>query len=260
MEEIISSLIVNAKNNLNASKLLFENRLYSESIFMLQQSIEKANKAIALMSNLISITDLYNIKHNQLKILRKTLNNLNLNSNDKVFDAVFAHIHPTESLVDEKEDIIKTISNLSLNELYNLSDERINQLLNKLDDSLTSFPEIFKTKENRDLILQKALENSNLTNESIQQIKQLMSDDSGYKFNPDEIVIINAYIIFTLLGLLTCPHAEQSRYPTFDEFGKNVICPTSVYNENYKLILYYKRIIQTAEIGIEILVKTNEVE
>jgi HEPN domain-containing protein len=40
-------LLMIAKKDLQASRVLFDNRLYPQAIFFFQQSVEKANKSLA---------------------------------------------------------------------------------------------------------------------------------------------------------------------------------------------------------------------
>ena len=49
-EDFLISLIEIAKSDLAASKLLFDNGLYLQSTFYLQQGVEKGNKAFAIFN------------------------------------------------------------------------------------------------------------------------------------------------------------------------------------------------------------------
>jgi HEPN domain-containing protein len=46
--DIVNSLLKIAKSDLRASKLLYKEKLYSQSIYFFQQSIEKSNKVLTI--------------------------------------------------------------------------------------------------------------------------------------------------------------------------------------------------------------------
>ncbi len=74
MNENVSIWIDLSLSDLKSSKLLYENGHFRTSYFFFQQATEKANKALALLGGLLSENELKeNIKHDQLKIYRKTL-------------------------------------------------------------------------------------------------------------------------------------------------------------------------------------------
>jgi len=67
-------ILIIAKDDLISSHTLFRKGLYPQSLFFLQQSIEKANKALALDCGIIKPDDLHKeIGHNTYKIYNKYL-------------------------------------------------------------------------------------------------------------------------------------------------------------------------------------------
>ena len=62
-----------SKSDLNSSKILHENGHYRNSYFLFQQTTEKANKAFALISEILTETELKTIQHDQTKIYRKAI-------------------------------------------------------------------------------------------------------------------------------------------------------------------------------------------
>lgn len=63
-----------AKSDLKASRVLYENRLYPQAVFYFQQSVEKANKSLALVTKLVTEKELYrNIGHQAIKIHEKAI-------------------------------------------------------------------------------------------------------------------------------------------------------------------------------------------
>lgn len=67
-----TELLKIAKMDLHASRVLYENRLYPQSIFYFQQSVEKACKAFALITNQVTEKELpRKIGHDAIKIYER---------------------------------------------------------------------------------------------------------------------------------------------------------------------------------------------
>jgi len=62
-----------ARNDLEASKCLFERELYPQAVFYLQQSIEKATKSFGLLNDVIKEDELKHVSHNPLKVYKKSI-------------------------------------------------------------------------------------------------------------------------------------------------------------------------------------------
>lgn len=73
-----------SRENLRAAKILFKNELFPESVYMLQQSVEKAAKSFGLMLRLVKPKELRSISHLTARVLLTRTEN-------------FAH-HTTRSL------------------------------------------------------------------------------------------------------------------------------------------------------------------
>ena len=72
---MISTELLNiAKSDLKASRVLYENQLYPQAIFYFQQSVEKANKSLALVTKQVNEKELHrNIGHKAIKIHEKAI-------------------------------------------------------------------------------------------------------------------------------------------------------------------------------------------
>ncbi len=62
-----------ALSDLKSASLLYDNEHYRTSYFFFQQASEKANKALALLNGKLSKKEFDDIKHDQLKIYKKTI-------------------------------------------------------------------------------------------------------------------------------------------------------------------------------------------
>jgi len=60
---VISFLKI-AKTDLRSSKILYENKLYLQSVFLLQQTIEKCNKALAIQGEFFGLEEIKSFGHN----------------------------------------------------------------------------------------------------------------------------------------------------------------------------------------------------
>ena len=72
---MISTELLNiAESDLEASRVLYENKLYPQAIFYFQQSVEKANKSLALVTKHVTEKELSgNIRHEAIKIHEKAV-------------------------------------------------------------------------------------------------------------------------------------------------------------------------------------------
>ncbi|APH38228.1 HEPN domain-containing protein [Methanohalophilus halophilus] len=62
-----------AKSDLKSSVVLYENKCYPQSIFFFAQSVEKANKALALSSGKFDEESMLEIRHDPMEIYKRML-------------------------------------------------------------------------------------------------------------------------------------------------------------------------------------------
>jgi hypothetical protein len=62
-----------AKSDLSACRVLHANHLFAQAYFYFQQSVEKCNKALGLKLEVITVDDLSDFKHDQIKIYRELI-------------------------------------------------------------------------------------------------------------------------------------------------------------------------------------------
>lgn len=262
-----------AKRDLEASKFLFGRKLYSHSIFYLQQAIEKATKSFGIWNKTITETDAKNaIGHKAWKVYSKIFNEMK----DKVVNLE----KRLEAFPKLKEvDLIKEI--------------KINKLKNRLDEHQKMFPnenvawkisfsgeelqniviDIDKLRDElrREIIIEineKEIEN---LKEKLYQLLDVFTEINpitveetkkglGKVITPQVIIdilkklpiseLIFCYLSLFYLSLIFSPHAIRSRYPQ-ENFN-----PLEVYNEKMPLIQMLDSFIKIAE---ETLEKLNHV-
>lgn len=236
MKSNILELIEISKNDLKASKILYSNKLYSQSIYMLQQSSEKAIKAYVA---LISGVDLDELKRKTLhvspvafvtvveKIWIFVINVLRLIADDFNFGKKF------DTKLDEqirKETIFN--NNLKFNykkirELYNksgedlvfLEGEYIKAILEIIDfvethiDFFSTFVSMYLTRFLLSFEINTKIELS-------ETICNLFYEHQTSQLRISRLIII---------ALITYPHVGYSRYP-------NEILNPSEYNQKLGII------------------------
>jgi hypothetical protein len=71
--ETVNSFLKLAKGDLQSSKILHKARLFPQSIYSFQQAVEKANKALVIYADFLTLTDAQKLSHNHLKLVRQVL-------------------------------------------------------------------------------------------------------------------------------------------------------------------------------------------
>lgn len=261
-----------ADKDLEAAKCLYDKELYPQSIFYLQQSVEKAAKSFGLVMGIISENELKGregVGHHPYKIYKK-LFSMQKKSLKKINEGI-------KKAPNVKElPLIKTID---LNKIPNETDE----LLNFFDDLRQGEDIFFLSNEEiegwiEDLNKLKAeVEELNegattfsISNEEFDRVKQgvLKSFDALYEYKPQKIekmrkVLDNAItpdqveemikmispplndgvfvsVSLLYLSIITFPHVV-SRYPN-DDFN-----PLEIYNRDLPIIQSFNELNEIME-------------
>lgn len=72
-KQLINELLEIAKKDIEASSLLYKQKLYAQSYFYFQQATEKATKAYFLFLDLIDGKKVFDVRHDLFKLHRKIL-------------------------------------------------------------------------------------------------------------------------------------------------------------------------------------------
>jgi HEPN domain-containing protein len=258
-----------ARKDLEAVRCLLHQRLYPQSIFYMQQAVEKATKSLALHLGIITETETRDIGHKTqlvyvkvlggftttLKTLRNAtqkfpglkklnfignLRNLNLNqirdaqipilNERRLWNRCFSYEEMRESV--EELCRLKNEAEQALNKDKRSDLEDFKERLNdKLDEFLNALPPISANPE----------------------VKEKIKMELGEKLNPQLIEeLLNSIIRLGFccqslleLSLIFSPHAIKSRYP---ERGFN---PLNVYHEKMPLVRYLNSFIEILEAILE---------
>ena len=256
MNDIIKWIDI-AQSDIQSSKVLLDNKCYSQSYFYFQQATEKANKSNWMLSNLLTENELKKVSHNQFKPYRKAVKEQQdkfeelktLSENNKILQ---------ESPLFKNFDLNDYENNLSeglkgLDKLYNtnLFDLEESDLLefNKMLDELKNYE--FNLPSNfNDTIRQNLYEyitwlkkiNTDTSIEIHSELSKCLNDEIEFQNLLNEVKnylesIINiTYPNYTLYycSILTVQHSNTTRYPQ----NLDGLSPLDVYNENLNIIKY----------------------
>lgn len=208
-----------AKQDLEAARLLNKKKIFSLSIYHLQQAIEKTAKCCGAIFFGMSKKDLKGYNHKSPLVF---------------IEAVKKELHSINSLYSQNEDLSKTIEdakdiiNKSLLNIARLDKDKISQLLN--------YAQNIKKVTNKEEIVS-----------VIFLIYSILSDDEKGESAP--ILLLQVYgllnfvaevINLYFLSILTYPHESYTRYPD----GK---MKPEDYNENLGIVQMCKDICNSLE-------------
>ena len=241
-----------SKSDLNSSKILHENGHYRNSYFLFQQTTEKANKAFALISEILTETELKTIQHDQTKIYRKAIvkQEKNILESIELFKQI--EIHKNLELLSPKQlkirhDSIKKsisfIDSLRNCDLINITSEDLDYYINEINE-LKNFklelPKDFNSILRTQMI---ALSNwiGQFDTEKAKTFKKEIQDflnieESEKLFESLKTVIYPMFDImfinFTLYicAILTIQHSSLTRYPS------DGINPERIYNRKLPIV------------------------
>lgn len=244
-----------SKNDLEVANHLFEKGFYPQSIFYLQQAVEKATKAWGLHFGIISEDELKKIGHESSKVYLKILKKLRprarrgyriLSRLPKVKRSKLVRkyedisMEEFDAIMDNFEDYIKNPQDfVSEEELEGFISE-----LNKIEKEVGKQKKIKKgeikefKQEVVDLVNTIAGEYSISSNSRRKVLEDLerWTPDLIKKYVDSfaiPIAVYGNYLLF--LSLILCPHAVSSRYPDHEN-------PLNIYTEEHPLIKRFNQL------------------
>jgi len=253
--EYINDLLYIAKNDFEAAKVLYNHKLYAQSVYYLQQSVEKLTKAFGLWTGLLEEKELYTKRYKK-SLKQKFLSFFKIREREDVI----GHVSPKTFVLLLKKrftkEYIKLLSSQIKNnilqnkfkniekeideleklinkkqKLANISKAEINEFLKASYFYRTNFSRIdkrgmrFKLNHFRIIVtnrLQKILpfEVFDEVNKKLENIESKVEYVFAY---------LNILILLYPLAIITYPHFTYTRYPT------NEIGPKD-YNENLGIV------------------------
>lgn len=241
-----------SKSDLNASKLLYVNGHYSQAIFFLQQSAEKATKCYGLMTGIITEDSLKSkIGHSPAKIY-----GIMANKQREKIDAIKKIKKDPilkENMIIQKFEIKKSENNLKIllkfivnGKMSSISKKNLMDLikdLNELLDYTQNFSVDEHFKEFKKQFKWIEVTDDTPDNKKITTEEQLKDRFIETKKDLVDVPFISVSLLY--ISVITQKHTNISRYP---ENGKN---PLQIYNESHPLIESFMQIIKIMEVVLE---------
>lgn len=236
-----------SKEDLETSKLLFENNFYPQSLFYFQQSIEKLIKYLGLKDEIISMQDLkLKVSHNSSLIFKKALIKYKNHNNSSVDFDINKEFQELDEIIkktpDEKvlEVILKNIFDILTNkpelpfEIEKIENfEDLYQVLKKLSPDMPQLEEL------------RQIDNHKL----FKPIAEKMLKDFKAGFSE----YIQGIIILFYINTISQRLVSAVRYPNLNQ----MINPSEIYNKVNPLVKELPTLHKALEYSLE-TIKTKE--
>jgi HEPN domain-containing protein len=220
-----------AKDDVEATKLLYEKRLFSLSVYHLQQAVEKTTKACALLLSIVSKEELIEIKHKSpltfIKFLKKSWAIKYIDLIKMLNPEIKTNVDDVEKIINEKQDELARMSKTVIRSFLT-SIEKIRVIL-----QTQMYPRIVIFLAFFDLL------------------KPLLRERTeNFKKSFDEIFrsgMVTSFISLYLLSVITYPHYAFTRYPD------GGIKPSDYYSGRLEIVECVNDILSEVEICINAL-------
>jgi HEPN domain-containing protein len=266
--KLISDLIKLSESDLKSSRILYYSGQYPQSVFLFQQSTEKANKAIGLMGEFLKPNQLLGIGHDQVKVYKKGINKqirLLEELNEKLEPFNEAKNHPLISgfnVSDLPQQLTEGIAAFDELKKSTLTGSDIDGLIDTLCE-LREFKRELPHDFNEQLIKQIYQVGDWLATFGVagQQQRLELENWMSLKQNQTELIKILRKILDTAtefgrsisgLALLAIVMNEHSSSPRYPMNGKS---PFQLYHANNPLVTRLPVLSEFVEEGISTLKK-----
>ncbi|MEM0328696.1 MAG: HEPN domain-containing protein [Thermoproteota archaeon] len=217
-----------AKDDIAATKLLYENQVFSLSVYHLQQAVEKTTKAYGLILSIISKEELMEIKHKSplvfIKLLEKSWVTKYIGIIKMLNPEIKTNIDDVEKIINEKQD-----------ELAKMPKTVIRSFLT----SIQKMKVILQTQIHPWIVI------------SLDLLKPLLCGQTEkLKKSIDEVFrsgVITSFIGLYLLSVITYPHYIFTRYPDGE------IKPSDYYSSRLEIVECITDILSEVEACINAL-------
>ena len=207
-EAMIKGFLRTSRDDLTASKLLYEQNSYALAVYHLQQAVEKATKAYCLFSGRISVDEILKIKHESLRghqIFANKLSrelkllvqaNPSLNADLSKLDELMGKVKRREVALFDGVTIDKLIS------AYDSQVERSNLPMSLASEKMET---IFQG------VLKEYPEFRHLTEDETKQARDILN-----RMLPQVMSASQSIPFLFVASVLTFPHWMWTRYPDGD--------------------------------------------
>lgn len=184
-----------SKRDLEAAKLLYDNKYYEHSAYMLQQSVEKLVKAYSLYLGIIEENELKEINHNTPKAFLKLMENKGLS---ELFQAI---PDMTKTNIDENKNKLSSFLQIEDEAYAMLDKDTIIKLIQDMKEIDISHIENEVTQKEK-------------VDEAVNYIKKEMSISKEIKIDTKATINFSrGYRLLVPLSFITFSHWCFTRYP-----------------------------------------------
>ena len=263
MNKLSKRFLESAKSDLESSKLLYQNKKFSQAVFLFQQSVEKLEKARALELQQLKTEKLKEIGHFPIKIHEE-----NLDKTIKGYESFerLKENFPNFADIEKEMEISQNMS--SAKDLKEL----IDKLKNNIDPKKEEIVEFLDEIENANEKSQEKIEIEEMSEEEYKKeytnYIKLWEPNEEIKKNiklvfekmPKEVMenfvmfmaefsqkMLVPHVIGFVLSLLTAPHANR-RYPSDD----CSFIPDIFYNKSLPFVQLMPKMFSYQEEGIKL--------
>lgn len=260
MNNLIKEFMKIANRDLKSSKILYEHHLYPQSMFYFSQSVEKANKTLALTTGKYTEEDLLNIRHDSTTIYKNSIIETkkrykNLQRNLKEIP----YLNDTElvinlnipGLIKKCDVVLKDFAEIQTGKFDSVLFMPKREIVNRLKEICSTDKEIEEGISNiRNFKLTEQMWND-LKNDVVKQLRNpnnekltsLFEDEiTNSNLNHEEMECMSKDFSIRLLyfyrisyplyhlSVITLPHSVITRYP------QNGLNPTTTYTRTLAIV------------------------
>lgn len=275
-ENLARQFLKIAKADIRASKVLYKSRLYAQSYFYFQQATEKATKGFALLLEMSTAKDVFNMRHNVFKLHRKNIQDAKRNNQATVNLAKALPFMETSGLIETKkiqaqitssEQSENFFENMRDYDLVNIPTKDINLFLKniegleirraKIPEDLESrieelfMPFIEKVERHESkaaLYMAKEMRVALKSEEFGQFIREHFAD-----VIMTTIHFLYAHTVLYFSGFLTIQHSSKSRYLDTDDPAIN---PLAIYKKRLPVVKYQPLFLKHLQRAIDTIERT----
>jgi len=271
MVKMYNRLLRTAKNDLKSSDVLYNKKLYPQAVEHFQQSVEKSNKALGLISQKITENMLQNhIGHKPLKIHIKIIKEQKKNFEDfkklmeqrLISDTSIIKREQVKKYLKEMKKFLRDSKALDKNptKYANVPKQELQNLIKFLEGNFKKLsnikPEIeIGEKQVKSIKTDIVKMFSNVKNRYPEQYRQIYNGINKLEiknikeiielFYESFIILIPAYYSSLTLAYVIQPHSNLSRYPR-EEFS-----PEEFYTSKLPLVELLPKLIEIQDNAIK---------
>lgn len=247
MKEVLKSFISIAESDINSALMLYKKGNYANSLFMLQQSVEKAYKVAGVLTHQLLPNDVKKIGHDYLNLLRISLNKSNPELTDlSLTTAVDFGIFDADV---DSHAITTTMNTIKRANLFNTSESEIEEYFKGISKYKRMNKTLYHTLKGRKKIIEMSKAKFPFTPEHFESFERETLDLTNSMTDVENL--LNHTFTVGMLGMITSPHSEQARYPFFDSTTFEYTCPIATYNINLPIIKHQKKMMKMAAGSIQ---------